>query len=442
MKNWDQAILDCLDEQTESLAGMLAELIRIPTVNPYSGDSHPAGEGAGQCYLRERMIEVGGNPEWVPVPPDIYLRAGVLGPRRRSWDGRANLLGRFRFGDGSGPTIVLNAHMDTVGVSDFEGEPFAGRRDGDLIYGRGASDCKCGVVSGLFALRALRAIHAPLNCEVLFASVVDEECNGSGAGTLACCLAGVRGRYALVLDGSHGLIYTGCQGLATVEVTVRGRAGHAAMGGVSALDKVVLVKDVLDRLAAERARTHSGYRINVGALRSGLAPWTVPSHGWLTANLNYAYVEAAAAEASGKGFGGAILRERFETLLAEAYERDTWLRDHHPEIVWVKDLPPFGPKDSPDDAASAVLLTAAREAFVAAAGREPVLGELPAWGDAAHVAHAGRMPVVGMGAGEPGTAHTATEYNKVSNVRQIAAAVALAVLRLAGGEHRRQPVDR
>ncbi len=439
MTNWDQAVLDCLAEQSEALAEMLRELIRIPTVNPYSGDPDPAGEGAGQRYLRKQMLAAGGKTAWVPVPPDVYARAGILGPRQRSWDGRNNLVGRFRFGAGSGPAIVLNAHMDTVGVSDFEGQPFAGRRDGDLVHGRGASDCKCGVVAGLFALRALRAVRAPLNCEILFESVVDEECNGSGAGTLACCLAGVRGRYALVLDGEHGLIYTGCQGVATVEITVRGRAGHAARGGVSAVDKVVLVKQVLDRLAAERARTRPGYCVNVGALRAGLAPWTVPNRGWLAANLSYAYAEAEESAAAGKGFCGALLRERFEALLAEACAGDAWLREHPPEIVWVKDLPPFGPKDAPDTGEQARLQAAAREAFMAAAGREPALGEIAGWGDAAHLVRTGRMPVVGLGAGEPGTAHTGAEYNQVANVRQSAAAVALAVLRLA--QRKKRPVS-
>lgn len=432
MQKWDQAIIDYLDEQAETLAGIFTELIRIPTVNPYSGDPQPSGEGNGQRYLRERLIEAGGQTEWIPVPPDIYQQAGIIGPRQRSWAGRDNLVGRFRFGDGSGPTIIFNAHMDTVGASDFEGAPFTGRRDGDLIYGRGASDCKCGVVAGLFALRALRAVKAPLNCEILFESVVDEECNGSGAGTLACCLAGIRGQYALALDGWHGLLYTGCQGIATVEVTVRGVAKHASVGGVNAVDKIVLVKGALDRLAAEREHTHPGYRINVGALRSGLAPWTVPCHGWLTANLSYARTEAKAAEAAGKGFCGAILRERFEALLAETCAHDPWLRDHRPEIVWAKDVPPFSLEDSPDNAASAFLQNTAKDAFMTVTGQEPKAGEIIGWGDAAHIVRTGRMPLIGMGAGIQGAGHSAMEYNKVSNARQIAAASALTVLRLAG----------
>ena len=415
------------------MARALADLVRIPTVNPYSGDPNPAGEAAGQEWAERQMRRVGGRIEFLAVPPDVYRRGGVLGPRQRCWAGRRNVIGRFRFGAGTGPVIVLNAHMDTVGVSDYEGEPFSGRRDGDAIHGRGASDCKGGVVAALFALEALKATRAPVNAEVVFECVVDEECSGAGAGTLACCLSGIRGKYCLVLDGSYGELYTACQGVATAEITVSGRAAHGSSGGVSAVDKILLAKAVLDRLAAERSRTQPGYMINVGALRAGLAPWTVPSHGWLTANINYSREEAVAAAAAGKGFCGALARERLEALLAEAAAADPWLREHPPQLLWVKDVPPFSSADSPSASDLADLVAAARESCRAAAGREPPVGSLHAWGDASHLALVGRMPVVGMGAGEPGTAHTAAEFNRVANVKAVAAAAALTILRLAGG---------
>jgi acetylornithine deacetylase len=428
MPDFEHAIRAYLDDQIERIADTLAQLVRIPTVNPYSGDPHPAGEVEGQRFLRERMREAGGETALLPVPADIYRQAGILGPRERAWEGRENLVGRFSFGDGSGDTVVLNGHMDTIGVSDFDGEPFTGWRDGDIVHGRGASDCKGGLVAGLFALEALRAADAPLRCQVLFESVVDEECNGGGAGTLACCLGGVSGRYCLVLDGSYGLLYTGCQGVATVEVTVRGRAGHGSMGGVSAVEKLLVVKRALDQLSAERARTHPGFHVNVGVLRAGLAPWVVPSHGWLTANINYTREEVR----EGPGCHGTQVRERLETLIAEVCHEDEWLRGHAPEVVWVKDLPPFGIDDTPNRPDSDRLVAAAREAFTTVTGNAPNTGDLHAWGDAAHLARTGRMPVVGMGAGEPGTAHTSTEYNRLGNVRDIAAAVALTILRLDG----------
>lgn len=426
MPDYDDAILGYLDEQADAMAEALARLVQIPTVNLYSGDPSPAGEAAGQRYLEGLMREAGGETSFIPVPADIYRRAGILGPRERSWAGRENLVGEFTFGEGGGDTIVLNGHMDTIGVSDFEGEPFTGRIDGDLIHGRGTSDCKGGLIAGIFALKALRALGIPLRSRVLFQSVVDEECNGGGAGTLACCLAGVAGRYCLALDGSFGQLYTGCQGVATVEITVRGRAGHGSTGGVNAVDKLLLMHQALARLKAERAETRPGYAVNVGVLRAGLAPWVVPNHGWLTANINYAREEMT----DEPGNHGAAVRTRLEALVAEISREDPWLRDHAPELVWVKDLPPFTNDDSgrPDDAA--VLVAAAEESLTKVIGAPPRRADLGAWADAAHLARTGRMPVAGMGAGEPGVAHTATEFNRLANVRRIAAATAMTLVRL------------
>ncbi len=432
MSGSEEDVLSFLEGASDEIGETLSALVRIPTTNPYSGDPDPAGEAEGQKFAAERMKALGGEAEFVPVPGDVYARAGILGPRERDWTGRRNLVGRFRFGSGA-TKIIFNGHMDTVGVSDYEGEPFTGRREGDLVHGRGASDCKGGIVAGLFAVRALQESGASLDCEIIFESVVDEECNGAGAGTLSCSLAGVKGKYCIVLDGMAGLIYTGCQGVVTAEITVRGRAGHGSVGGVSAVEKLLVAKGAIDRLAEERARSRPGFLINVGVMRAGLAPWTVPNHGWLAANINYAYEEAAAAEKAGEGFTGALVRERLEEILAEVADDDDWLREHPPELVWIKDVPPYRMEDAESPGDAARLLAVATDAFRKAWDAEPEVGELHAWGDAAHLARTAGIPVAGMGTGEPGTSHTATEFNKVSNVRKTAAAAALTVLKLAGG---------
>ena len=426
-------ILAYLDDRTDEIAESLSRLVQIPSVNPYAGDAitgerEPYGEEVGQRCFQALMELAGGETVRVPVPVDIYTQAGILGPKKRSWVGRENLVGRFRFSK-DGPVIVLNGHMDTIGVSDFESEPFSGQIDGDIIHGRGTSDCKGGLIAGLYALKALRETGAPMRGTVIFQSVVDEECNGSGAGTLACLQAGYTGRYCLALDGMHGLQYAGCQGIATVEITVRGRAGHGSLGGVSAIDKLLLVKGALDRLQAERAASRPGYSVNIGALRAGVAPWTVPSKGWLTANLNYAREE----HVEEPGRHGIALRARLEELLAEVCDGDEWLREHTPEVVWVKDVPGFGAVDLANADDFATLAAEAEQSWVEVAGEPPTRADLPAWADASHLCRIGRMPVIGIGTGEPGTSHTGTESNRISNVRRVAAAVALTMLRLGQG---------
>ena len=430
MNRHQKAVLRFLALSHEQIARDLCDLVRIPATNPYSGDANPAGEAAAQDFLERHLRKIGCATQRVPVPSDIYRRAGILGPRNRSWTGRENLVAEYRFGKGPGPVIVLNAHADTVGVSDYEGNPFSGKREGDVIHGRGASDCKSGMIAGLYAIRALLESGAALRGRVIFESVVDEECNGAGAGTLACCLGGTLGAYCIVIDGAAGCVYTGCQGVATVEISVRGRAAHGSTGGVSALEKVLMLKKTLDHLGRERRRRYPQCLINVGVLRAGIAPWNVPNRGWLAANINYAYEEAARAEAAGHGFGGTLVRKHFEQLLAKTVQRDEWLRQNPPDVEWIKDLPPFRMEDADRERECGQLLKAVKSGFALAWSRQPRFIELHAWADASHLARIGRMAVVGMGAGEPGTSHTSQEWNRVSNVRNTAAAAALSVLEL------------
>ena len=54
---------------------------------------------------------------------------------------------------------------------------------------------------GLVVVEALLKHGGGLNGRIVFESVVDEECNGGGAGTLACCEAGITGDVAICLDG-------------------------------------------------------------------------------------------------------------------------------------------------------------------------------------------------------------------------------------------------
>ena len=82
-------------------------------------------------------------------------------------DGVGNVIAR----KGSGtPVMMLCGHMDTVPGK------IRVRRDGDLLYGRGASDAKAPLMAMLFAAASVR----DGNGTILFVGVVDEEGNATG----------------------------------------------------------------------------------------------------------------------------------------------------------------------------------------------------------------------------------------------------------------------
>ncbi len=108
--------------------------------------------------------------------------------------------------------------------------------------------------------------------------------------------------------------------------------------------------------------------------------------------------------------GNAPGRERFEALVKARAGQDEWLREHPPEIDWIKDLIPF---ELPAEHALVRELAATIQRVL---GKEAPVGVNPAWSDACYLPRFAGTPAVVCGAGVPGQAHTAAEYNETHRI--------------------------
>jgi len=385
------------------------ELISIPTVNPYSGDSSAASEASGQDWIEEKLREMGAQVDRIPVPSDIYARGGVIGPRSRSWLHRENVVGKWKLGNGRGPRIIVNDHMDTVGVVGMEIPPYDPVIEDGKLHGRGSTDTKGNLVMGLIAIAGLLNKSDGLNGEIIFQSVVDEECNGAGAGTLACCVAGIDADFAIVLDGAGGDIINGCNGLATAKLLIHGRAGHCALNNtVNAIDKACTVKSMIDSFAQGVLSRAPTCFTNIGVFHSGSIPGVVPSVAEM--QINFSYPLEDAGKAKEQNDSGVIFRSEFALAIQNLSLSDPWFKEKPVEIEWIKEVYPFlCPLESN-------LVNTAVQAFGEVSGRSPRVAPMAGWFDGAHLANQLGIPTIGIGHGLPGMAHTSTEYAEMSSL--------------------------
>ena len=416
-----EKILQAVDGAADEAIKLLRDLVRINTVNPYSGEGNESNEREGQALLKDALDQLGGQSVMFDCPDDIYERMGVHGPKGRNFRGRPNLVSEFTLGTG-GKTLIINDHMDTVGIADMEFEPFCAELKEGKMLGRGTCDSKGGLVAGWLALKALLSLDPPPNGSIVFESVIDEECNGSGAGTLACLDRGYRGDAAIVLDGYSGQLTISCMGVLTGEVTVPGRGGHSASRDVvSAIDKAIVVKEAIDRVKQVRESACPDAALNLGLFQAGVLPAVVPSSARLAFNLQYDISELEQAEKAGRGGTGVLAKEQVERELTAACDADPWLRERPAQLEWLKELIPF--KTDPD----APLVRAMQQAHLDAAGEQIEAGKMTAWCDAAWMAHLCKMPVISFGTSRAGEAHSQHECVVIEDFIRVAKTTALAV---------------
>lgn len=233
-------------------------LVGIPSVNPTL-----APGGAGEARIAETCAD--------------WLRGwGLDATVVEVAPGRCNVVATL---DGDGPTLLLNGHLDTVGIDGMTVPPFGGPvRDG-ILHGRGSCDMKGGVAALLAA--ASRLARGGPRPHLVVALTADEE--HASLGMDALVRSGIRADLAVVCEPTSLAVMPAHKGFVWIRAAFTGRAAHGSRPelGVDAIRHAGLYLAALDECAV-RLRSGEGHALlghasfHAGTIRGGSAESVYP----------------------------------------------------------------------------------------------------------------------------------------------------------------------
>jgi acetylornithine deacetylase len=148
----------------------------------------------------------------------------------------------IRRGAGGGRSLLLNAHLDTVGVIGME-SPHEPRVENGRLYGRGAYDMKGALAAILLAAADAKGLHG----DVIVTAVADEELGSIGTEAV---LERVRADAAIVVEPTELRVAVAHRGFVGFELETAGVAAHGSRPdlGVDAIARMGPVLVALKRL--------------------------------------------------------------------------------------------------------------------------------------------------------------------------------------------------
>lgn len=197
-----------------------------------------------RALIRQRSL----TGEEEPVVQLILAEMQALGFDRSWADANGSAIGEIA-GARSGPTILLDAHCDTVGVapgSVWTRDPFGAQVEDGFIYGRGAADMKGALAAMLHGAVAVDRARIAGRI-VVSATVMEEVMEGV---SLKAVMKAVRPDFVVIGEATELNLNRGGRGRAEIHLETIGKPAHSSSPhlGVNAVHKMLAVVSVVERI--------------------------------------------------------------------------------------------------------------------------------------------------------------------------------------------------
>ena len=265
----------------------------------------------------------------VEIRPDPALGDTIVA----TFDGRAG-----------GPRVLLIGHLDTV-FPEGTARTRPLRIEAGIARGPGVTDMKSGLLAGLYAILALRALGAEDDDEaaelpferLVFVANPDEEI-GSPTSSPHIRELALEADACFVLEcaRANGDIVSARKGTVDLRLTVRGRAAHAGVEPEKGRNAILEAAHQTIALQALNGRW-PGVTVNVGVIRGGIRPNVVAEEAILEVDVRATTRSALeAAEAAARSIAAATTVPDTAIAVAETgrhwpmerLERSARLVDH------------------------------------------------------------------------------------------------------------------
>jgi len=347
------------------------------------------------------------NPTLVPDAPGEHQAAFFLADLLSSWgfsvskqkvvDNRFNVIARAGPAAAGTKSLMLNGHLDIVGVDGMTHPPFDPTITDGRLYGRGSADMKSGIAAMCVAARD--AVARRIDGEVVIALVIDEEYESLG--TRALIKSGIRADAAVIAEPTRLALCPAHRGFVWLRLDFHGRAAHGSRYdiGVDAITNAALVIAELDRFQTESLHQRTHPLLGRGSLHMSLVSGGT---GLST------YPDLCTLELERRTLPG----ETEQTFLKEVGAAIAKVRETHAGLE--VDISLTTAQSASDVGTDEPVMRAMSDAL-----REeqlsPRVEGLSAWTDAALLNEAG-IPAICFGPGDIALAHSDTEFVPLAEI--------------------------